>query len=100
MQPLLGACVSDRENAAPDMSRERGTPLHEELRELLRERRTRAKLTQKELAERLGWHQRTISKLETGEQRVTVVQFLELADALEFDFCAALRRLKRRTTGL
>lgn len=78
------------------MSRERGTPLHDELRDLLKERRQRAKLTQQELADKLGWDRRTVSKIELGSQRVTVVQFMELARALDFDEAAAIRRLKRR----
>jgi DNA-binding XRE family transcriptional regulator len=97
MQPSLRARVPDVKNVAtPEMSRERGTPLHDELRELLKERRQRAKLTQQELADRLGWDRRTVSKIELGSQRVTVMQFLEWAWALDFDAAAAIRRLERR----
>lgn len=77
------------------MSRQIGSDIHEELRELLKERRFRAKLKQVELAERLGWSQRTISQIETGEKRVTVVEFVELSRALEFDPSAAIRRLAK-----
>jgi transcriptional regulator with XRE-family HTH domain len=79
------------------MSKERGSPLHEELRQLLLERRQKAKLKQKELADRLGWDQQRISKIELGSKRVTVVEFMELAKALDFDAAAAIRRLERRT---
>lgn len=81
------------------MSMERGTPLHEELRELLLERRQRAKLKQSELAEKLGWEQQRISKIELGSKRVTVVEFLMIADALGFDAAAAIKRLQRRTAA-
>jgi transcriptional regulator with XRE-family HTH domain len=77
------------------MSRQIGSEIHEELRELLKERRFRSKLKQAELAEKIGWSQRTISQIETGDKRVTVVEFIELARALEFDPAAAIRRLAK-----
>jgi transcriptional regulator with XRE-family HTH domain len=77
------------------MSRQIGSEIHEELRELLKERRFRSKLKQVELAEKIGWSQRTISQIETGEKRVTVVEFIELSRALEFDPSAAIRRLAK-----
>jgi DNA-binding XRE family transcriptional regulator len=80
-------------NAATPMSRQIGSEIHEELRELLKERRFRSK--QSELAEKIGWSQRTISQIETGDKRVTVVEFIELSRALEFDPAAAIRRLAK-----
>jgi len=77
------------------MSRQIGSEIHEELRELLKERRFRAKLKQSELAEKLGWSQRTISQIEIGEKRVTVAEFIELSRALKFDPSAAIRRLAK-----
>jgi HTH-type transcriptional regulator/antitoxin HipB len=74
---------------------ERGSPQHEELRQLLKERRFRAKLTQRQLADKLGWDQRTISKIESGGKRVSVVELIELAKALGFDPAAAVRRVAR-----
>lgn len=75
--------------------RERGSPQHDELRQILIERRQRAKLSQRQLAERLGWDQKSISKIERGSKRVTLIEFMELADALQFDPAAAVTRLKR-----
>jgi transcriptional regulator with XRE-family HTH domain len=77
------------------MSRQIGSEIHEELRELLRERRFKKKLKQADLAEKLGWSQRTISQIEIGEKRVTVAEFIELSRALEFDPSAAIRRLAK-----
>ncbi len=74
---------------------ERGSPQHQELRQLLLERRQRAKLTQRQLAAKLGWNQRTISKIESGSKRVSVVELIALADALSFDPAAAIRRVMR-----
>ena len=45
---------------------------HDALRQFLAEERLRAGISQIALAERLGWGQRTISKIETGEKRVVV----------------------------
>ncbi len=78
------------------MVRQLGSPLHEELRRLLKERRERAKISQAELAHRLHVSQRTISKIETGEKRVTVVELIELGEALGFDPRAAVARVMKR----
>lgn len=75
---------------------ERGLPQHEELRQLLRERRFRSGLTQRELAARLGWNQRTISKIENGSKRVSVVELIALSHALGFDPRAAVARVMRK----
>jgi transcriptional regulator with XRE-family HTH domain len=76
--------------------RQLGSPQHEELRQLLIERRQRAGLTQKAVAERLGRPQRFISRIETGSHRVTVVELIELGQALGFDPTAAVRRVMKR----
>jgi transcriptional regulator with XRE-family HTH domain len=77
------------------MSKELRSTLHEELRELLKERRFRSKLKQSELAERLGWSQQTVSKIESGQKRVTVVELVELSRVLGFDPAAAIRRIAK-----
>lgn len=77
------------------MVRQFGTPRHEELRRLLLEKRKRAGISQAALGGRLGWSQRTIGKIETGEKRVTVVELVEIAEALGFDPAAAIRRLAK-----
>ncbi len=78
--------------------RERGSPQSDELRQLLLERRQRAKLTQRELADRLGWDQKVISNLESGSKRMTVLELIELGRVLGFDPAAAIRRVMK-TTG-
>lgn len=47
--------------------------------------RKEAGLTQLELASRLGKPQSYISKAERGERRIDVVEFIELADALDVE---------------
>ena len=44
-----------------------------------------AKLTQVQLAARLNRRQAYISRIERGERRVDVVEFIELARAIGFD---------------
>jgi transcriptional regulator with XRE-family HTH domain len=76
--------------------KERDTPQHDELRQILLERRQRAKLTQRELADRLGWDHKVISKLERGSKRLTVLELIAIARALGFDAAAAVRRIERK----
>jgi transcriptional regulator with XRE-family HTH domain len=81
------------------MSEELRSPRHHVLRQMLRERRIRAGLTQDQLAEKLGVSQATVSAIERGDQRVSVVQYLDFADVLGFDARSGLRRVhgaKRR----
>jgi len=77
------------------MVRQLGTPRHEALRRLLKEKRKNAGISQAELGLRLGWSQRTIGKIETGEKRVTAVEMIEIGEALDFDPAAALRRVAK-----
>ena len=74
-------------------AKERGSPQHDELRRILKERRQRADLTQRELAARLGWDHKVISNLERGSKRLTVLELIAIAGALGFDPMAAVRRV-------
>jgi len=65
------------------------------LRRILRDRRQRAGLTQAELAERVDRPQRYISRVERGVHRVTVVELLELAEAIGFDPASLVHRLAK-----
>lgn len=70
------------------------TPKHEALRLFLKVERSRVEISQIELARRLGWTQRTISDIETGDKRVTVLELLALSTVLGFDPCLAIRHLE------
>lgn len=70
-----------------------GTEKHRRLIALLIEKREASGLTQVDLADRLGEYQSFVARLESGQRRVDVVEFLELAEILNFDPCDALRRL-------
>ena len=50
-------------------------------------------LTQTQLAEKLGEYQSFVARLESGQRRIDVVEFLELARMLKFDPIEALRKL-------
>lgn len=50
---------------------------------LLREARLRAGITQQTLGHRLGNTQTFISKLERGERRVDLVEFVEICDSMD-----------------
>ena len=53
--------------------------------EVFQEARTRADLTQQELAKRLGKPQSFISAYEAGQRRIDVLEFLLIAGALDAD---------------
>jgi transcriptional regulator with XRE-family HTH domain len=67
---------------------------YQQFRECLIERRRRAALTQTDLADRLGRPQSYVAKYETGERRLDVIEFLEIADAAGFDAAEVLRELQ------
>lgn len=74
-----------------------GSPRQKLLIELLVQKREAAGLTQAELARRLGEYQSFVARLESGQRRVDVVEFLALADELRFDpakVLAAVRKLR------
>lgn len=62
------------------------------LREVLIEIRHKAQLSQQELADRLRAHQSFVSKYETGERRLDVVEFVRIVTALGADPLKVLRR--------
>lgn len=70
-----------------------GSKRHKALIDLLIERREAAGMTQADLAEKLGEYQSFVARLESGQRRVDVVEFLELAEALGFDVKDAMKRI-------
>ncbi|MEL7040491.1 MAG: helix-turn-helix transcriptional regulator [Pseudomonadota bacterium] len=51
--------------------------------------------TQAEVAKMLGEHQSFVSRLESGERRVDVIEFIELCDLLRVDASKVIRDLIR-----
>lgn len=66
------------------------SPQQQKLREILIDARKNAKMTQTELATRLGRHQSFVAKYELGERRVDVVEFVAVARALDLEPCDLL----------
>ena len=69
---------------------------HKALIALLIERREAAGMTQTQLADRLGRYQSFVARLESGQRRVDVVEYLELADVLGFDAGKALAAVRKK----
>ena len=78
------------------MSKSLRTPRQQRLQELLSGVRKSKKLTQADVAERLGRQQSFVAKYEGGERRLDVIEFVEVAEALEIDPCTLLADLLRR----
>ena len=47
--------------------------------------RREANMTQEDLAKRLGWHRSTLAKIEAGERRIDVPEFISVATALKVE---------------
>ena len=62
---------------------------------LLRGVRVEAGLTQSELASRLGTDQTFISKYESGERRLDILELREVCQVIGIDFFAFIRRLDK-----
>jgi transcriptional regulator with XRE-family HTH domain len=70
-----------------------GSERHKALIALLIDKRVKAGLTQAEVAANLGQYQSFMARLESGQRRVDVVEFIELAELLGFDVLAAMKKL-------
>lgn len=81
------------------MARSTHHPNYQTLLTLLRDVRERAGATQLALAEGLGNTQTFVSKVERGERRIDVVEFIEICEALGADPIATFREyLQRRSS--
>ena len=69
---------------------------HKSLVDLLVKRREVIEMTQAELAARLGQYQSFVARLESGQRRIDVVEFLELSEILGFDAVQAFRTIKAK----
>jgi len=72
---------------------------YQRFRRLLVQERKRAGLTQAALATRLDRPQSFVSKYEQGERRIDVIEFLEIAKALEIEPEKFIVRLRRSLKG-
>ena len=68
------------------------SPRQKQLRALLRDLRRRRGLTQTEVARRLAKPQSFVAKYESGERRLSVIEFVDVIGALGMDPAAVLRQ--------
>ena len=73
-----------------------GSDRHKALIAFLIAKREAAGMTQSDLAKRLGEYQSFVARLESGQRRVDVVEFIELAEILGFDPSVAVRLFAER----
>lgn len=71
------------------------SPIHEQMLELLLAARKKAGLTQVQAAERLGCRQTFLSKIERGERRLDVIEFMVICRAYEANPGAILKTLAK-----
>lgn len=69
---------------------------HIYLRQMLTERRLSLGLSQRALAERLGVIHSFIGKVETGDRRLDVFEFLAYCEGLELDAVVVLQEIAGR----
>jgi transcriptional regulator with XRE-family HTH domain len=70
------------------------SPTYEKLTALLVEARRKSGLTQQEVADALKTHQSYVAKVEGGERRIDVVEFMELARVLSVVPSSLLKKLE------
>lgn len=75
------------------MPRPQHSDRYKELCQLLSETRVRKGLTQSVVAKRLGKPQSYVSKYESGERRLDVIEVLDVAAALDTNIGLFLRKL-------
>lgn len=73
------------------------TAAHQALLKILVRARTRAQVTQTVLARRLGVSQSWVSKVETGERRLDVIEFAQLCRELKLRPGRVLGKLPLRS---
>lgn len=77
------------------MQKTLGSRQHRALIDFLIQQREKRGMTQSALADAIGEYQSFVARLESGQRRLDVVEFLRLADVLQFDAKAVLVDLQR-----
>ena len=72
----------------------KGDPRYRAAIQRLADARRQAKLSQEELAEKLGRRQQYVSKYETGERRLDLIEYIDAAKALNQDIVQILKSLE------
>jgi len=75
------------------MAKAKFSPAYDHLRSLLLKAREAAGLRQEDVAKRLKRPQSYVSKIELGERRLDVVEYVQFASAVEADAVRILRQV-------
>lgn len=75
------------------MAKTLGSKRHKALIALLIKEREAADMTQTDLADALGQYQSFVARVESGERRVDVIEFLDIAECIGFDPKAFISKL-------
>lgn len=76
------------------MEKTLGSGQHRALIDFLIQQREKRSMTQSDLADALGEYQSFVARLESGQRRIDVVEFLRLAEVLKYDAADALKGLQ------
>lgn len=79
-----------------ELAKTLGSKRHKALIAMLIKERKAAGLNQTELAKALGQYQSFIARIESGERRVDVIEFLDIAAAIGIDPKAAISKLQAK----
>jgi transcriptional regulator with XRE-family HTH domain len=71
------------------------TKAHKSLIAVIVATRKEAGMTQRDLAERMGRQQSFIAKVENGERRLDIIEFIDLAKAMKVDPATLFNRFLR-----
>ncbi|MQY50085.1 helix-turn-helix domain-containing protein [Rhizobiales bacterium RZME27] len=75
------------------MQKTLGSEGHRALVQLITEKRKAAGLTQDDLARILGEHQSFVARLESGQRRIDVIEYVTISCAIGFDPAVELNKL-------
>ncbi len=81
------------------MPRDLTSARYAELRELIKQARKKAKMTQVDVADALGRPQSYVADIERGQRRVDVIEFLALAEAIGLNPIRMLEKIKDIKAG-
>jgi transcriptional regulator with XRE-family HTH domain len=70
------------------------TKKYSKFKDLITEYRKNSGVTQQGLADMLGKPQSYVSKYESGERRLDIVEFIDISRSLKFDICEFLTILE------
>jgi transcriptional regulator with XRE-family HTH domain len=87
--------LSTRDEAG-NLGKTLGSAKHKILIEFLIERREALQMSQAEFAEKLGQYQSFVARLESGQRRIDVVEFIDISEILQFDPSRTIKLLTRK----